>query len=756
MIVLLLLFVVSGVWLGSAALWSDEAARAKRDSFVCLRLQFHRSLSHEQVEAFLGSLTGLLPPRWRRWLDTTPVVFEVETTKDGFEHRLLVPEARLGIVENALRTHLPNVRFEQVETPANSVTSASEYRVSASHRTLRVHDGTVSAQMLNAMWPLAKGERVTLQWIVTPAAPPAMPRVATDRDNNALWPFRNTSGVMSSAADVASMKEKLRTPGLLAVARIGAEAADRERAQGLVHRVESSMYSTTAPGVQVRRRQLREGGIARRLQDRQAPFSDWPMPLNATELAGMLGWPTGEVTVPGLRLSGCRPLPIAPPIPSVGTVIGDGFTMGVARPAALDQEARFRHVLLVGGTGVGKTTLQINMALADAEEGRGELIIDPKGADLIDGVMERLPEKDWDRVVVLDPADATRPVGIDPLRPRGVPPELAVEHLVGLLHRVFSASWGVRSDDIWRASLRTLVADPDATLVDLGTLLTDAAARRKMVSRVTDPVLAGFWKNFNAMSDAEASQHVSPVLNKWRAIFSRPSLRRTFGQANPGFDLSEHLDNGGIVLVPLNAGLMGEDAVALFGALLLGSLWNLVQSRANRPPSERHPIAVHLDEFPRYAALPVPFEELLAQARSYRVGITLSCQHLHQIETDLRHAVLSNPRSRIAFQVSQTDARTLAQEFGNGLTGDDFRDLDPYQVAAQLHAGGRTQPACTLTTRMTPDPTGSSATVREMSRQRFGADGEEVDRILTERLESLAGRRDENPDAPTGRKRRES
>jgi hypothetical protein len=44
------------------------------------------------------------------------------------------------------------------------------------------------------------------------------------------------------------------------------------------------------------------------------------------------------------------------------------------------------------------------------------------------------------------------------------------------------------------------------------------------------------------------------------------------------------------------------------------------------------------------------------------LGLTLAHQHLHQLEPDIRHAVLGNAGTLISFRVGPEDATVLAQE----------------------------------------------------------------------------------------------
>ena len=88
---------------------------------------------------------------------------------------------------------------------------------------------------------------------------------------------------------------------------------------------------------------------------------------------------------------------------------------GEARPLAIGVEGRLRHVHVLGPTGTGKSTLLVNMAAQDLEAGRAIVLLDPKG-DLVQAVLERVPHRRRDDVIVLDPADTSRPVGLNPLQ----------------------------------------------------------------------------------------------------------------------------------------------------------------------------------------------------------------------------------------------------------------------------------------------------------------------------------------------------
>src|SRR4029450_13947123 len=137
-----------------------------------------------------------------------------------------------------------------------------------------------------------------------------------------------------------------------------------------------------------------------------------------------------------------------PRLPSSGKLLGDS-ERGTPRPVRLTPADACQHVHLLGATGSGKSTLITNLAPQDIEAGRGVVVVDPKG-DLITDLLDRLPEGALGRLVLLDPDERAAPPALNPLE--GDDPDLAVDHLVGILHRIWIAHWGPRMHDVLRAS----------------------------------------------------------------------------------------------------------------------------------------------------------------------------------------------------------------------------------------------------------------------------------------------------------------
>lgn len=135
-------------------------------------------------------------------------------------------------------------------------------------------------------------------------------------------------------------------------------------------------------------------------------------------------------------------------------------------------------------------------------------------------------------------------------------------------------------------------------------------------------------------------------------------------------------------------------------------------------------------------------------ARAMGLSVILGHQSLAQFDRDLREAVLSTTRSRIIFQTAAADATRFAKELSPHLSPEDLRGLGPYEFAATLSTGRRVAPPVTGKTRPLAPGNGQADVVRELSRQRWGRDRDDIEAELRRRLERPTG------SGPVGRQRR--
>lgn len=407
---------------------------------------------------------------------------------------------------------------------------------------------------------------------------------------------------------------------------------------------------------------------------------------------------------------------------------------GPLRRVALAVPDARHHSHVIGATGSGKSTLLVNLILADARAGRGVVVLDPKG-DLVTDVLARLPESAGKRLVLIDPAETIAPPSLNVLDTKGRDPDLVADQVTEVFHRLYVAFWGPRTEDVLRSACLTLARRPGTTLSHVPLLLQNANYRKSLTAHLSDTEgLGGFWSWYEQLSDGAQANVVGPVLNKLRAVLTRRFTADLFGSTSSTFSLSEVLD-GGILLCRLPKGVIGEDTTRLVGSLLLAALWQAATRRAELPEVRRLDAAVYVDECQNFLHLPGSLDDVLAEARGYRLALTLAHQHLGQLPREMSDTVAANARNKVFFTVSPDDARVLARHVGPYLTAEDLAHLDRYQVACRLVADGRDTHGFTLATEPVPPITDDhSAALREAARGRGRSHAERDRERLTRRF----------------------
>jgi hypothetical protein len=650
-----------------------------------------------------------------------PVVIEAIGSAGHVRHRLALPSGHSEGVVDQLRACLPGLAIvETPERPPLTVSRAIELRLTTRQRALRVENiASVSRSTLTVLAHAHRNECLVLQWVLARSLPALAVANRVDAFGPESWtralllaPFSAPKSADTEVRNAVRLKQS--EPGWQVVARIGASSSTRSRQRLLISQLVGALRSAEAPSVRFWVRASNPEHII------TAKAGRWrrPLRLNLMELATVSSFPVGATNELPIRKVGSRLLPPAAAIHQKGLVLGRASYPGRQRPVALTPKDALRHLHLLGPSGVGKSTLLLHLVRQSIADGRTVVVIEPKG-DLIAECLRVTPPQRMNDVVLIDPSDKERLVGINPLAPSGRSPELVADQLLGLWHALYASSWGPRTADILGASLLTLAKTPGMTITALPVLLTNAAFRRRIVAQVSDPIgLGPFWVTYEGWSEPERITATAPVMNKLRPLLMRSELRHLLGQKQ-GFDVRRVFTERKILLVNLNKGLLGPETSALLGSLIVSMLWQAILGRASIPPERRHPALVVVDEFQDYLHLPLDFADALAQARGLGAGFALTHQYLHQLSPAMRSAVLANAQSRVAFRLPNEDAKLLAA--GGLLAPEDFQGLGAYEAYAQVVAGEAVQPWCSIKTLPPPEPISDAAVIRAASRDAYGA-----------------------------------
>jgi type IV secretory pathway TraG/TraD family ATPase VirD4 len=350
-------------------------------------------------------------------------------------------------------------------------------------------------------------------------------------------------------------------------------------------------------------------------------------------------------------------------------------------------EDRFAHVHVIGKTGTGKSTLLETMVLQDVQLGHGLALIDPHG-DLVERVAAGVPPARQADIIYLNAADPKQPYGYNPMRHvRDDRIALAASGLMEVFQKMWPEAWGVRMEHILRNLLMALLEQPQASMADILRLISDKKFRSEVIKSLRNKTVRDFLeKEFERFSFGYRADGVAPIQNKVGAFLADPMLNRILTAPAIDLHIRHVMDERKVLLVNLAKGRIGDDSSSLLGGLLVTTIGLAAYSRADSPPQERRDFFVYIDEFQSFTTLALA--NMLSEMRKYRVGFTVAHQYLHQLEPDIRHAVLGNAGTLISFRVGAEDAPYLVREFEERFETSDLLRLENYHIYLKLMIDG--------------------------------------------------------------------
>lgn len=402
------------------------------------------------------------------------------------------------------------------------------------------------------------------------------------------------------------------------------------------------------------------------------------------------------------------------------TTIGQTNFRGQVRAFGIYPDDRRRHVYLIGKTGVGKTTLMENMIRQDIARGKGVALVDPHG-DVAENLLDAIPPQRINDVVYFDPADVDYPIAFNVLE--AVDPQykyLVSSGLIGSLKKIWADSWGPRLEYILRNTILALLDYPSSTMLGILRMLGDKNYRRKVVSKIQDPVVKSFWLNeFAGYNERFRSEAISPIQNKVGQFLTSSIIRNIVAQPKSTIDMKDIMDNRKILLINVSKGRIGEDNSSLLGAMLITRLQLAAMDRAKVPEAQRQDFYLYVDEFQNFAT--ESFATILSEARKYRLNLAIAHQYITQMEEPVRDAVFGNAGTIIAFRVGAADAEYLEKEFFPTFSETDLVNLDKYNAYIKLMINGITsKPFSMQTIPPASEVHGQREKVITVSRERYG------------------------------------
>jgi hypothetical protein len=265
---------------------------------------------------------------------------------------------------------------------------------------------------------------------------------------------------------------------------------------------------------------------------------------------------------------------------------------------------------------------------------------------------------------------------------------LVASGVMELFQKMWPLAWGQRMEHILRNTLLALLELPEADFSDVLRLYADKTFREGVVRKLDNEQVKAFWKTeypkYTYRYQAEA---IAPIQNKFGAFLADRRLSRFFLSPEKPLRFRQIMDEGKILIVNLAKGQIGSDSANLMGGLIVTAITLAAFSRACMPPQDRRSFYVFADEFQSFTTL--TFANMTAELRKYGIGLTLAHQYFHQLEPDVRHAVLGNSGTLISFRLGAEDAAYLAKEFEPEFEAEDFLRLPNHNIYLRLMIDGQ-------------------------------------------------------------------
>ena len=437
--------------------------------------------------------------------------------------------------------------------------------------------------------------------------------------------------------------------------------------------------------------------------------------LGVREVAALWHPPGAGDETPLVERSGSRGL-----IPSArgirgGALVGD-TTAGKPMPVHFPEDLLRRHHLYVARTRMGKSTLMHHIAVhkmrekAEGRDGDAIVVIDPH-TDLVDGILEHVPDSLTDRVRVIDLSDASRSPGINLLDTRVFSDRDRTADSVVRVAKGLWEQWGPRMQSILEQTVKTLHEanehpetdeNEQHTILDGLRLLSNDPYRNAVLAKVSDPYLLEWWaRDFGSWHRQYKAEALAPVQTRLSYYASSKRARAILGQRRSTIDIRETILEGGVLLVSTSQGTVGRDVAALVGASLLNLVDAVIREQGSVSLRERRGALVIVDEMQTMPG--VDYESMLSELGKFGASFILATQSLAKLDDlsrTMRDTLLANVGCLAVFQVAGSDARHLVWELGKDrVTEEDIVSLPVHHCYVRATVGKERMDAFSMEVR---------------------------------------------------------
>ncbi len=471
------------------------------------------------------------------------------------------------------------------------------------------------------------------------------------------------------------------------------------------------------------------------------------MILSTEELASMYHFPHIKFNnIPSVKWQNYKIVQAPANIPKEGLLLGHNLYRGKNTPIYMKRDDRFRHFYVIGQTGTGKSSIFQTMIRQDMANGDGLCVVDPHGS-LVEDLLPFVPKDRVDDVIIFDPSDLERPMGLNLLEADTEEErDMVALDAMNMMIKLFDEEvFGPRIQDYFRNGVLTLMADPaGGAITDIMRIFTDDAFQRSKVKHLKNPVVKSFWTNQMAKTGAREKQEIIPYFAaKFGQFYTNGMIRNIIGQTKSSFDFADVMDNKKILFMNLSKGMTGDFNSKLLGLIIVSKIQTAALRRQKQEKGARTDFFLYIDEFQNYVTDSI--ESILSEARKYRLGLNVAHQYMSQIDTsgqkkgvNLKDAILGNVGTMMCYKIGAQDAEIMGKEMAPAFTDQDLINVDKYKAVMKLSVD--TQPSQPFS--ITPcnpyiekgDPKMGTA-LKQISRLTYGRSKKFVEKEIFARLD---------------------
>ncbi|TSC58096.1 MAG: Uncharacterized protein Greene041619_785 [Candidatus Peregrinibacteria bacterium Greene0416_19] len=453
------------------------------------------------------------------------------------------------------------------------------------------------------------------------------------------------------------------------------------------------------------------------------------------ELAGLYHFPDSRYNkIPIIQWITYKVLPPPPNAPAEGVLIGVNRYRAQETPVRFLDKDRTRHQYIIGKSGCGKSSLISWQSRQDIARGAGLCIVDPHG-DLIEDALAHTPKERAKDIVVFDPADTERPMGLNLLEAKTDEEKdrASLDAMEIFIKMYGNEIFGPRIQHYFRNGCLTLMDDEEegATLIDVPRLFVDEEFQRYKISKCRNVVVRAFWEHEFAKTGQREKEEMIPYFSaKFGPFITNTTIRNIIGQPKSAFNIRQIMDEGKVLLVNLSKGKIGDLNAQLLGLIFVNKVNMAAMSRADTPQKDRKRFYLYVDEFQNFVT--DAFATILSEARKYELGLIMAHQYIGQLVgktseyeqagTKMRDAVFGNVGTILSFKIGAEDAEYMAKEMAPVLSEQDVIGIPNFHCYVKMSINNTTSRPFSLATLYDESDRNEklAGLIKEYSRMKYG------------------------------------